>query len=239
MGVVRLRTGPAGDRTTLMALAGRNDFPHNHNDIGSFIYYRRGACLLTDPGAPVYTRQTFSPDRYRILFCSSRGHSVPLINGREQPAGGQYRGTLRVESLNGPGPKTAVMDLSRAYRDPTLRRFERTFRLGPSGALTLTDRFAFSRRPRALEEAFITLERARVAAGGLRVAIGRGRQRVTLRAESGSGRFAIEEFQEPNHDGRLTAVRRITFTPRRLAAAMELAFRVEPAATAAPARRRM
>ena len=29
-----------------MGLAGRNDFNHNHNDVGSYIIYRGGVCWL-------------------------------------------------------------------------------------------------------------------------------------------------------------------------------------------------
>jgi len=52
IGLAKLTVGTGAEKTTLAALASRNDFPHNHNDIGSLILYKYGKCLLTDPVAP-------------------------------------------------------------------------------------------------------------------------------------------------------------------------------------------
>ena len=225
LGMVKLRAG--GDHTTLLALAGRNNVPHNHNDIGSFILHRRGACLLTDPGAPRYTRKTFSSRRYEILFCRSRGHSVPLINGTEQQAGSQYYATLEAEGLGTRGPKAATLDLSQAYPDKTLERFIRRFDLAEDGSLALTDRFAFTRKPRALEEAFITFEPVRITRGGRSAVIGTRPNAVTLRSTGDPGTFAAERLVEESKEGRSDGVvTRITFTPATLARELTLAFTV-------------
>ena len=82
LGIVKLRGKPEAKQMTLIALAGHNGVPHNHNDIGSFHLYRGGRMLMTDPGAPMYNSQTFGDRRYEILWCRSKGHSVPIINGR-------------------------------------------------------------------------------------------------------------------------------------------------------------
>lgn len=222
LGMAKLRAGG----TTLLTLAGRNDVPHNHNDIGSFILHRHGKCLLTDPGAPKYTAKTFGPKRYEILFCRSRGHSVPLINGREQPTGGHYRGTLAVEGLNAAGPKSATIDMTHAYDDRTLSRLLRRFDLAPDGHVELSDRFAFTRAPRRLEEAFITFEPVRIARGGRAAVVGRGRRSVTITART-PGRFAAERLVEESEEGRTGAVvTRLTFAPARLEREMALVFRI-------------
>ena len=226
LGQVVFRAGRGARATTLAALAGRNDVPHNHNDIGSFILHKHGACVLTDPGAPRYERKTFSARRYEILFCRSRGHSVPLITGHEQPAGGAYYGTLAVEGLNGTGTKTATIDMTHAYGEPTLEGLIRRFDLAPDGTLALTDTYAFSRKPRSLEEAFITYEPVRVARGARSVVIGKGRRAVTLTAEA-PGRFAAERLVEESKEGRADAVvTRITFVPAKLDRQMALAFTI-------------
>ena len=57
-------------------------------------------------GAGEYTKDYFGENRYTILCCRSKGHNVPLIDGKEQKAGASYgasffetdgRGTVRVE----------------------------------------------------------------------------------------------------------------------------------------------
>ena len=70
---------------------GHNAEPHNHNDIGSFIYALGDHPLLTDLGAGEYTAQYFRDEtRYDYICCSSLGHNVPVINGCGQKAGREY-----------------------------------------------------------------------------------------------------------------------------------------------------
>ncbi|MBN1672760.1 MAG: heparinase II/III family protein [Kiritimatiellae bacterium] len=225
LGQVKLRVGRKADPTILAAIAGRNDVPHNHNDIGSFILYRKGRCALTDPGSPTYTAKTFSSRRYEILFCRSRGHSVPLINGKEQQAGPAYYGTLAVRGLNAGPEKAARIDMTHAYDEPTLKSLVRECRLSGQGLLTITDTYAFSRKPRALEEAFITFEPARVSPDRRTVTIGKGRQAIRLRNRANPGRFEAERLVEESKEGpRDEVVTRIRFVPARLAAKMTLVF---------------
>ncbi|MBO5146119.1 MAG: heparinase II/III family protein [Lachnospiraceae bacterium] len=72
------------------AKGGHNDENHNHNDIGHFLCVYNGEMLLADLGAGEYTKDYFSDKRYDILCNRSAGHSVPLVNGREQCAGKEY-----------------------------------------------------------------------------------------------------------------------------------------------------
>ncbi|KPK83473.1 MAG: hypothetical protein AMJ81_08205 [Phycisphaerae bacterium SM23_33] len=220
--------------TAIGVLAGRNDWPHNHNDIGSFVLYANRRFVIVDPGAPRYTKKTFSRERFDILFCSSRGHSVPVVNGRYQPGveNGDihghlpYVGTLRVKGHNGDGPKRAAVDMTRAYDDKTLKRLTRELVLDRDGALTVADDYEFSRTPRSIEEAFVTFERARAAGSGRSVLIGQGRGAVRLSATGAGGRFAVQRLVEESEEGRTGDVlRRITFTPNRLQKSMRLAFR--------------
>jgi len=225
LGTVKLHAGRGRNATTLVALAGHNGVPHNHNDIGSFIVYKHGACVLTDPGAPRYTAKTFSPRRYEILFCRSRGHSVPIINGREQKAGARYHGTLSVEGLNARGTKAATIDMTRAYDDKTLTKLTRHFALAEDGTIELTDSYVFRRKPRALEEAFVTYEPVRIARGGRAAVIGKGRRTVTLASRNPGGKFAATRLLEESKEGRTDrVVTRITFTPSKLDRKLTLSF---------------
>ena len=226
LGQVKLRAGSGWSRATLCALAGGNDVPHNHNDVGSFIYFAKGTPLITDPGAPRYTSKTFGPERYEILFCRSRGHSVPVVNGHEQAPGSRFRGTLSVSGLGAPAEKRAVIDMTRAYPDRTLRRLVRELTLRPDGSLGVADDYEFSRKPKSVEEAFVTFEPASLAKGGRAVRIGRRGAQVTLLAAA-AGRFAVESLAEESKMGRTGGVlMRITFRPARVAKAMRLEFEV-------------
>lgn len=226
LGQVKLRAGKGTARATLAALAGRNDVPHNHNDIGSFIYFAKGTPFLTDPGAPRYTSKTFGPDRYDILFCRSRGHSVPVVNAKEQGTGGRYRGTLSVEGLGGQGEKRAVIDMTRAYPEPSLKKLVRELVLRPDGSLMISDEYEFARAPKVLKEAFVTYEPASPAKGGRAVRIGRRGGQVTLSAAA-PGRFKVDRLVEESKEGRSDEVlTRIAFRPARLAKVMRLAFEV-------------
>ena len=228
LGQVKMRGKPGRRMLTVMALAGNNGVPHNHNDIGSFLVHRGDRLWLDDPGGPIYTRKTFSARRYDIIFCNSLGHSVPLINGVQQKAGARYRGVLSVENLNGRGEKTAVIDMSRAYPRGTVRSLVRTLTLdGEANTLELEDVYEFSGTPTALEEAFITLEPAKVAAGGKSVQIGPRGRGLLLSAPDTAGRFRVAILEEESKEGRTDKViRRVTFTPRTLSRQMRLVFRI-------------
>jgi len=228
LGFAKLCAGAGPKAVVLTALAGRNDFPHNHNDIGNFILYKQGHSLLTDPGGPIYTAKTFGPRRYEIIHCRSRGHSVPLINGREQPPGGEYFGTLEVSGVNARGEKRVTIDMARAYDDRTLKSLRRELVLAEGGALEITDRYEFSRAPGAVEEAFVTYEPVTVAGDRRSVRIGKGKATLRLSAPGTAGRFSAEDLGEESRSwhtpGQIT---RIAFRPARLTKAMTLAFRAE------------
>jgi len=157
LGQVKLRGASCEKQMTVMAIAGNNGVPHNHNDIGSFIVHKEDEIFLVDPGAPLYTRKTFSAQRYEIVFCNSIGHSVPLIDGKQQSPSSQYYGTLEVENLNGIGNKKAIIDMTHAYPVDTVKSLIRKFTLdSDANRLTLEDTYKFDETPRSLEEAFIT-----------------------------------------------------------------------------------
>lgn len=224
LGYVRLY---AGQDVTVTAIAGRNDVAHNHNDIGTFTMLLGTTPMIVDPGAPIYTAKTFGPNRYDMLFCRTRGHSLPLVNGYEQAAGNQYAGTMAVAGLNGSAEKTVTIDLSRAYPDPSLRRFVRTLHLSPAGELRVIDEFAFDAKPAEIEEAFVTFEPVTFSENGF-VTIGQGRNRLHLTV-SVKGTFSLEEIPADRHEGRdPRTLRRVTFVPDRLYSAMRIEFQLIP-----------
>lgn len=95
----------------LASKGGHNDEPHNHNDVGSFLYISDGEMVLADLGGGEYTRDYFNENRYNHLTCRSLGHNLPLIDGKEQQQGAQYCASNFYADGNG---KT-VIDIEKAY----------------------------------------------------------------------------------------------------------------------------
>jgi hypothetical protein len=77
---------------------GHNDESHNHNDVGSFVVYKNGLPVLIDAGVGEYTKQTFSPDRYKIWSMQSLYHNLPSFDGVGQHNGAQYKSKNEVYS---------------------------------------------------------------------------------------------------------------------------------------------
>ncbi len=226
LGLAMVRAGG----TVVGAKAGHNAEHHNHNDIGSFVVYRDGQYILTDPGGPIYSARTFSSRRYESIFCNSLGHSVPVIDGRRQAPGREHAGALTVEGLDGDGDKRLVIELGGAYDAPALRRLTRTIELAGDGSrVRLADAFAFDGEPPTVEEAFLTAHPAEADADGSRVVIRpEGGPEAVLSAEETPGAFTVVELTEESRQesSRAELLRRIAFAPSRPAATMTLAFRI-------------
>jgi len=140
-------------------------------------------------------------------------------------AGRDYRGTLSVGGLNAAGAKTTTIDMTHAYADKTLASLVRRFTMAEDGSVERADTYAFRRKPRALEEAFITFEPVRIAGGGRAAIVGRGRRKLVLAAPGTRGKFAAARLVEESKDARGDAiVTRITFVPSKLERQMTLAF---------------
>ena len=131
------------DGFSLAVKAGNNGEPHNHNDVGSFILSADGGPIVADLGQPLYDRDYFSARRYENLAASSLGHSVPIVNGKEQCAGETYGGTLAADGLG--------VEFSAAYAD--CKKLSRKFSFLPHG-VAIFDEFSSSDR---IKERFICI----------------------------------------------------------------------------------
>lgn len=94
--------------------------------------------MLTDIGSGIYTKQYFSNQRYELLHTSSRGHSVPIVNGAYQRAGTEFK-------AKGAKYEDGVfsMDISGAYGLDELRSFKRNFSFDED-MLIITDEVSFA-----------------------------------------------------------------------------------------------
>ncbi|MBO5069560.1 MAG: heparinase II/III family protein [Roseburia sp.] len=134
------------------AKAGHNNVPHNHNDVGSFLYCVGDNIILTDPGKGEYTKQYFSQKRYEFFVTSSRGHSVPIINGMYQKQGSEFRGEVLFHD-----EKHFCLEMAGAYGIDTLSSLKRSFVLEESGIL-IEDEFLFNQEAGEIIERFILSE---------------------------------------------------------------------------------
>jgi len=131
----------SGAEASFACKGGHNAEPHNHNDIGHFIYEGRGELFLTDLGAGEYTKDYFSEKRYQILCNNSFGHSVPVINGQGQEEGREYRCSRFTAEPEG----CVSMELHDAYPEGLLSGFQRNFCFNrETGELQVSDRITFS-----------------------------------------------------------------------------------------------
>ncbi len=120
---------------------GHNGEPHNHNDIGSFMYVVGKHVLLDDLGCGEYTKDYFSTNRYKIFCNSSFGHNVPIVAGQGQQAGRGYEASaFTAEQTENVG--VVHIGMERAYPEGLLYALNRTLQFDlRDGTLTLTDNF--------------------------------------------------------------------------------------------------
>ncbi len=142
------------------AKGGHNDEPHNHNDIGSFMITVGDEIPLTDLGCAEYVNGTFDPDkRYTFLVNSSRGHSVPIINGKYQTEGEEYLAKNVKADDN-----SFSLDIEGAYEKGIINKIHREFNITESSVI-LTDTFDYSDKTESICERFVTLVEPMVCEG--------------------------------------------------------------------------
>ncbi|ENH96416.1 hypothetical protein J416_10791 [Gracilibacillus halophilus YIM-C55.5] len=144
------------DHTAFSVKAGHNYEPHNHNDIGHFILYAHGTVFFRDLGSGQYHQNYFNDHRYQYICNSAEGHSVPIVNGKYQQAGSQFRGAMKEVDQHEERSRITI-DLSAAYADHTLIHCSRTFTWHKTDQkkLMVEDRFDFTECPSSVVESFI------------------------------------------------------------------------------------
>ena len=141
-----LRAGKA----YLAAKGGNNGERHNHNDVGSCIYFYDNQPVLVDAGVGTYTRDTFGAGRFANWFVQSGWHNVPVINGCDQAFGAEFKasGSRARKAL-----RRFSADIAGAYPDSAaIGKWCVNYRLRRNGALRITHRFSLreAREPNEL-----------------------------------------------------------------------------------------
>ncbi len=205
------------------AKGGFNDESHNHNDVGTFIFYPGNRPMFIDAGVCTYTKKTFSSERYTIWSMQSEWHNLPVINGVPQSYGREYRSSDVSCSL---GKREFSLDMAGAYPETAgCSAWKRSYKLS-GDVLKIRDSFSLTERKAADVENFLVLGDVCLP-GGTYVCDGK-----TVKVPSGkvivAGDNAVVEIAFPAilvpsvtdkvlDDPRLTAVwgdiiRRISFT---------------------------
>jgi len=201
-GIARLVSKDNHENTHIVICkAGSNNEPHNHNDIGSFVYAINNTIFLTDPGAGLYSREYFSIKRYENIFTNSYGHSLPVIGGKLQSTGEKYKGKLTYNE-----PNKAIINFHEAYDIPTLKKAQRTLLLDENG-LKITDDFEFSNQGEEIEEALITWLPVSIQGNAAIIESNEGKISIT----PSHGTFEVESLkkqcEENNRNGELSRIK--------------------------------
>lgn len=135
------------------AKGGSNAESHNHNDVGHLIVGIDQVVFLTDLGAGEYVRSYFQNERYDFLVTSSKGHSLPVVNGSYQHAGNYHAKNVKYEDHH------FQMDLSEVYPEKAeLEALAREYTFMDSKKeLLLIDTFMFKGQENRVVESFVTL----------------------------------------------------------------------------------
>jgi hypothetical protein len=156
-GVLVCRPTPASPcRLAAAFKGGHNGEHHNHNDLGSFVVTVDGKPLLLDPGSEIYTKFTFSHQRYDSDANNSYGHPVPVVGGQLQKTGIAAKADI-VDTRFTDAADHLTLDLTQGYDAETLEQLRRQFIYSrqDAGTVTIIDTAAFT-APTAFETALVT-----------------------------------------------------------------------------------
>lgn len=115
---------------------GHNAESHNHNDLGNVIVFADGNPIFVDAGSGIYTKRTFSAERYTIWSTASDYHNCAIFNGIPQRVGREYRSSREVyDEATG----KLTLDLTSAYPiESDIEKYTRSAVLD-NGVITIED----------------------------------------------------------------------------------------------------
>ncbi len=176
---------------------GNNNEPHNHNDAGSFSVVVGTNMVVCDPGGEVYTKRTFSAQRYDSKVLSSFGHDVPVIAGKLQKTGAAARGVILASDFT-EAADILKLDIRSAYAVPNLQKLERTFvfQRGTVPSLTVRDEIKLA-APESFETALVTWgEIKTIATNVVEISDGGRTVRVTIDTQGKPFQLRAEQIDE-------------------------------------------
>ncbi len=210
---------------------GNNGENHGHNDLGTYVVCSDGVRVLADPGAEVYTKRTFSPNRYDSKVLSSYGHPVPVIAHHLQQTGAKAQARLITTDFADERDRL-VLDLIDAYNVPGLEQATRTFVFDRTGtsSFKVTDDITLS-GPASVEVALVTFGRVEVPdPSHLIIRDGAGAVKVSIESRGVPLNIKDEEIQESLIAKR--TARRIGLSTREPVKSVSISLTIEPLSAA-------
>ena len=132
---------------------GHNNEAHNHNDVGSGVFFIENCPILIDPGVATYGKNTFGENRYTNWHVQSQWHNAPVINGQMQPNGKEFKATGTTCDLR---KNVFATDMAGAYpSEAQVEKWHRTWSLGKKD-MVITDEYSLKERTGDVVENFIT-----------------------------------------------------------------------------------
>jgi hypothetical protein len=124
------------------AKGGYNAESHNHNDVGSFVYFVKTTPIFVDAGVGTYTKFTFSSQRYTNWTMQSDYHNLPMINGISQKDGRNFRSRqVSFDSTR----RTLSLDIAGAYpSDASVKSWKVDYAMSADGSLEIRHGFELS-----------------------------------------------------------------------------------------------
>jgi hypothetical protein len=222
--IVTRGTDARGHLWEFAAKGGHNAEHHNHNDCGSFLLNIDGAPALIEIGSPEYVRAFFSDKRYEFLAARSLGHSVPFVNGCEQPEGAAFAATILKTEIGGDRVEFTV-DLTKCY-PPEARcvSLVRNFVFEKSaGLLTVTDTYELG-APGVIESLLICPPSVTRDGTGALLATPKCTLRITPAA--GTVLTTLETCDYRGHHGTDEKIHRLRFAPPAASSSGTIAYTV-------------
>ena len=124
------------------AKGGYNAESHNHNDVGSFVYFVKTSPIFVDAGVGTYTKFTFSSQRYSIWTMQSNYHNLPMINATPQKDGRNFRSRqVNFDTAR----RTLSLDIAGAYpTEAAVKTWQVDYNLSADGLLDIRHAFELS-----------------------------------------------------------------------------------------------
>ncbi|MFB0523796.1 MAG: heparinase II/III family protein [Candidatus Bathyarchaeia archaeon] len=126
------------DAPVLAVKAGHNAEPHNHIDVGQFIYHCYGNSFIRDLGVGIYDRDYFSSKRYENPICGAEGHNLIFVDGKSQAPGEEFEGKI-VDYHRVVDWERIKLDLTKAYPSEVLSEAIRTLLFFKLDGLAMID----------------------------------------------------------------------------------------------------
>ena len=206
--ISRAARGKDGPSFSIGFKGGHNEELHNHNDVGSYVIAMDGCEMCGDPGGEVYTRRTFSANRYDSKVLNSYGHPVPVIGGVLQKKGRDAAAKVLSKSFT-PQEDALSIEYSAAYDVPALKSLVRTVTMNREECrITITDEALFS-APTTFEVPVVTYRDWERDGESLHFSFAKktGSRRMSLDVSASAPlSFSSEEIENPGRS-----------SPRRLA----------------------